>query len=121
MIGVDLLPYLNHNEKETPHEALFWLQGHQEIVLHRGMKLIRAQQPRKLLLFDLAADPIEQFNLGNEHPETVKRLKAKREIGYATLGASTTHVVKLDQCPQLIEKHGEQTSEIDDEYIYWPN
>ena len=77
MIGVDLLPYLNHNETETPHEALFWLEGHQEIVLHRGMKLIRAQQPRKFLLFDLAADPTEQFNLGNEHPETVKRLNER--------------------------------------------
>ena len=117
--GVDLLPYLNGNEVEVPHETLFWLEGHQETVLHRGMKLIRAKQPKKAWLFDLEADPTEQFNLANEQPETVQLLNEKLDAH--RLAQAQPMWPSLINAPQLIDKHGEQPFEIGDEYVYWPN
>ena len=117
--GVNLLPYLNGSEAEAPHETLFWLEGHQETVLHRGMKLIRAQQPRKVWLFDLAVDPTEQFNLANEQPETVKLLNEKLDAH--RVAQAQPMWPSLINAPQLIDKHGEQPYEVGDAFIYWPN
>jgi hypothetical protein len=33
-------------------------------------------EPRRMMLFDLEADPAEQRNIATEHPEVVQRLKA---------------------------------------------
>ena len=117
--GVNLLPHLNGTQTTPPHETLFWLQGHQETVLHRGMKLIRAQEPRKVWLFDLKADPTEQFNLANERPETVKLLNEKLDAHRAAQAKPMWP--SLVNAPQLIDKQGEEPFEAGDEYIYWPN
>lgn len=117
--GVNLLPYLNGSKAEAPHETLFWLEGHQETVLHRGMKLIRAQQPRKFWLFDLKTDPTEQFNLATQQPETVKRLNERLDAH--RLAQAAPMWPSLINAPQLIDKHGEQPFEVGDEFIYWAN
>jgi uncharacterized sulfatase len=110
---------LNGTEAGAPHETLFWLEGHQETVLHRGMKMIRAQQPRKVWLFNLEIDPTEQFNLANEQPETVKLLNEKLDAH--RLAQAQPMWPSLINAPQLIDKHSEQPYEVGDAFIYWPN
>lgn len=68
--GVDLLPYIRKEIPDAPHKALFWREGHQQTVLHKGWKLIRAEQshlpqpaPMAKWLFNLTVDPTEQTNL----------------------------------------------------------
>jgi uncharacterized sulfatase len=117
--GVDLLPFLAGSNLDAPHETLFWLEGHQETVLHRGMKLIRAQQPGKVWLFDLTTDPTEQFNLASAQPETVASLNQR--LDEHRLAQAPPMWPSLINAPQLIDKHGEQRYEVGDDFIYWPN
>jgi len=117
--GVDLLPFLAGSTLDAPHETLFWLEGHQETVLHRGMKLIRAQQPGKVWLFDLTTDPTEQFNLASAQPETVASLNQR--LDEHRLAQAPPMWPSLINAPQLIDKHGEQRYEVGDDFIYWPN
>ena len=74
--GVDLLPYIRGEAHSVPHETLFWRQGHQQTVLHQDWKLIRADRPDKVWLFDLANDPTEQHNVAEAHPKRVAQLQA---------------------------------------------
>ena len=80
--GVDLLPYIRNEVEGEPHQTLFWREGHQQAVLHKGWKLISAEQsnlpqpaPRAKWLFNLALDPTEQNNLAADNLEKVAELE----------------------------------------------
>ncbi len=117
--GVDLLPYVNHEIEGAPHETLFWREGHQQSVQHKGWKLIRAAKPDKRWLFNLIDDPTEQNNLAATHPEQVALL----EDLLAAHNAEQAEPMwpSVVNAPQLIDKDGGQEYEEGDEYIYWPN
>ena len=66
--GVDLLPYTRGEADGVPHETLFWRQGHHQTVLHQGWKMIRADRPEKVWLFDLANDPTERARHRGDAP-----------------------------------------------------
>jgi uncharacterized sulfatase len=117
--GVDLMPYFTGEKAGLPHDTLFWREGHQQSVLHRGWKLIRADRPDKRWLFNLAEDPTEQLNLAAEAPEKVAELEALLAAHNAEQAEPMWPSV-LDG-PQLIDKHGGQPFEPGDDYIYWPN
>ncbi len=117
--GVDLLPYFSGDEAGLPHETLFWREGHQQTVLHRGWKLIRADRPDKRWLFHLIEDPTEQVNLAAEEPARVAELEALLAAHNAAQAAPLWPSV-IDS-PQLIDKHGGEPYQEGDEYIYWPN
>lgn len=117
--GVDLMPYFTGERQGVPHETLFWREGHQQAVLHRGWKLIRADRPDKRWLFHLSVDPTEQVNLAAEEPPKVAELEALLAAHNAEQAAPMWPSVM--EGPQLIDKHGGQPYEEGDEYIYWPN
>ena len=71
MDGVDLMPYFTGERAGLPHDTLFWREGHQQSVLHKGWKMIRADRPDKRWLFNLVTDPTEQVNLAAEEPAKV--------------------------------------------------
>ncbi|MCZ6617526.1 MAG: sulfatase-like hydrolase/transferase [Gammaproteobacteria bacterium] len=118
--GVDLLPYIRGEVQGAPHDTLFWREGYQQTVLHRGWKLIRTDLPNnKRWLFHLEVDPTERNNLAVE-------LSGRVEVLEALLDAHNAEQAdplwpSVIQSPQLIDKHGGQPYEEGDEYIYWPN
>lgn len=79
--GVDLLPYLGGQEKEAPHDALFWrYSGGAGYALRQGdYKLVMSAYKNETLLFDLSTDPYEQKDLSTRQPDKVKELMALYE------------------------------------------
>ncbi len=124
--GVDLLPYIRQEVAGEPHQILFWREGHQQAVLHKGWKLIRADQshlPQPVAqakwLFNLAVDPTEQTNLAKDNPHKVAELEG-------LLAAHNAEQVEplwpsVFNSPQLIDKTSNEPYEGGDEFIYWPN
>ncbi|MDA7854011.1 sulfatase-like hydrolase/transferase [Porticoccaceae bacterium] len=124
--GIDLLPYIRNEVEGEPHQTLFWREGHQQAVLHKGWKLISAEQsnlpqpaPRAKWLFNLALDPTEQNNLAADNLEKVAELET-------LLAAHNAEQVEplwpsVFNAPQLIDKTSNEPFEEGDEFIYWPN
>ena len=124
--GVDLLPYIRNEVEGEPHQTLFWREGHQQAVLHKGWKLISAEQsnlpqpaPRAKWLFNLALDPTEQNNLAADNLEKVAEIET-------LLAAHNAEQVEplwpsVFNAPQLIDKTSNEPFEEGDEFIYWPN
>jgi uncharacterized sulfatase len=118
--GVDLVPHIRGERQDAPHETLFWREGYQQTVLHRGWKLIRTDLPGgRRWLFHLAEDPTEQMNLAAEFPGRLEILEALLDTHNREQAQPLWP--SITQSPQLIDKHGGQSYEEGDEYIYWPN
>lgn len=117
--GVDLMPYATGAVQGSPHDTLFWREGHQQAVLHDGWKLIRAGRPDKRWLFHLTTDPTEQVNLATAETGMVSELEALLDAHNAEQAAPMWPSVL--ESPMLIDKHGGDPYEQGDEYIYWPN
>jgi arylsulfatase A-like enzyme len=75
--GVNLLPYLNGQMTERPHEALYWRFGEQWAIRKGDWKLVVSKidgpEPR---LFHLAEDIGEAKNLLEQNPAKAKELKS---------------------------------------------
>lgn len=117
--GVDLMPFFTGAVEGVPHETLYWREGHQQTVLHNGWKLIRGGRQNKRWLFNLTNDPTERLNLAEEAPDKVAELEALLAAHNAEQLAPMWPSV-MDG-PQLIDKHGGESYEPGDEYVYWPN
>ncbi|GIW90577.1 MAG: N-acetylgalactosamine-6-sulfatase [Pirellulaceae bacterium] len=74
--GVDLTPYLTGQNRERPHQTLYWRFGNQWAIRHGDWKLVVANggsgQPE---LYNLAEDIAESQNLAERYPERVTELK----------------------------------------------
>ncbi len=117
--GVGLLPFITGEASGRPHETLFWREGHHQSVQHGSWKLIRADQPEKRWLFNLAEDPTEQVNLAESEPARVRELEGLLAAHNAAQAEPLWPSVL--NSPQLIDKHGGEPYVEGDEYIYWPN
>jgi arylsulfatase A-like enzyme len=73
--GVNLIPYLNDDIKEEPHDALYWRFWKQFAV--RSGKFKYLKQKNREFLFDLEADISEVNNIIEQYPQKAKELKAK--------------------------------------------
>ena len=117
--GVDLLPYLMGLGEGDPHETLFWKEGHHQTVLNRNWKLIRSERPNKRWLFNLKTDPTETKNLVDSEKEILENLEAL--LDQHVIEQAKPLWPSVVDSPQLIDKHGGESYEEGDEYIYWPN
>jgi len=72
--GVNLLPYLKGDDKQKPHEALFWRMGKRQAVRAGDWKLVVERPEPEPALFSLAEDMGEQNDLAGRHPDTVEEL-----------------------------------------------
>ena len=117
--GVDLVPFVKGQTTGDPHKAMYWRSGRYEVVLSGGWKLQVAQEPNRVWLYDLSADPTERHDLSKSNPEKVRELKA-------TLAQLDSQMAK-PSWPSLlsgaiyIDHPGGQPAKKDDEYIYWDN
>lgn len=68
--GVDLMPYLTGQQKERPHEVLYWKKESRGAIRQGDWKLIRFPD-RPAQLFDIATDPSEKHDLAAVHPALV--------------------------------------------------
>lgn len=71
--GVNLLPYVNGENKGNPHEVLFWRYGSHAAIRKGDYKLVRTAQGEGL--YDLAADIAEENDLKDRKPEVVRALR----------------------------------------------
>ncbi len=77
--GVNLLPYLQKEKQEAPHDTLFWRSG-DNIALRKGKwKLVRQREKwgekGQFQLFNLVEDIGEKNNLIEQYPEITSKLK----------------------------------------------
>jgi hypothetical protein len=75
--GVDLLPYLRGEDKDPPHEVLFWRMVMRGQAVREGKWKLLLNVHTPPALYDLSADISEQKNLYSEEPEAVARLWGK--------------------------------------------
>jgi len=73
--GINLLPHLTGENKEPPHDALFWRWMAQSVVREGKWKLLRGGE--REYLYDLSTDREEKHNLAAQHPEIATRLRSK--------------------------------------------
>jgi arylsulfatase A-like enzyme len=74
--GVNLLPFLTGAAAGAPHDHLYWRSGHYSMIIQAGWKLQRLEDPHRLWLYNLAADPTEHRNLAAANPAKVAQLTA---------------------------------------------
>jgi len=73
--GVNLIPYLAGQNKQAPHDRLFWRFG-QQWAVRMGQWKLEAQGPAGPELYNLAEDVGEKDNLASKQPDKVKELQA---------------------------------------------
>jgi uncharacterized sulfatase len=119
MDGVDLVPFATGEAHGAPHEALFWRSGASQSALVNGWKLNVSDPPGRTWLFDLSADPYEQYDLSKERPEKLAELRAAL-AAYNAEQAPSAWPSRVS-IPVNIDKDLSHQDEPDDDYIYWSN
>lgn len=76
--GVDLVPYLNAEKNERPHNVFFWRQGNRTALRQGDWKIVRhgRKQPGAWELYNLEIDLSEKDNRAAAEPERLAELKA---------------------------------------------
>ena len=117
--GVNLLPFLESDAPQKPHQTLFWRSGNHQAVLHDDWKYLVSINENKKWLFNTAADPLEQNNLVENSPQQLQFVEGLladfNDSQQEPLFPSSTLM------PILIDKYDGQKIEENDEYIYWSN
>ncbi len=74
--GKDLLPYINQEKSEQPHDMLFWrsVGGFEYAVRKDNYKLYKSAYKDKILLFDLKKDSYERNDIAEANLDIVKEL-----------------------------------------------
>jgi arylsulfatase A-like enzyme len=83
--GVNLLPHLQGEVSQPPHDSLYWRFGDQMAIRHGNYKLVKGRGEERAMLFDLAADIGEKRDLTAEQTDVVKDLQARYDAWDATL------------------------------------
>ena len=119
MDGLDLLPFAMGKAAPPDQRTLFWRSGDYQAVRDGDWKLQVSNNPPRIWLFNLAADPTEQDEISALRPDQVKRLHAMiiahdREMPRPLWPALLEEPIRID-FPADAPWHADQ------EYVYWPN
>jgi hypothetical protein len=81
MNGVDLMPFLKGEKKESPHDRLFWRTGGgKTFAVREGDWKLASPETGKVLLFNLKEDLGETKDLSQRHADVVTRLRNAYEL-----------------------------------------
>lgn len=83
--GINLLPYLNGENAERPHDILYWRNGYSKAIRKGDFKLYINEKNKVEYLYDLSKDPNEYNDLSASNPGKVSELKAALSAWEATL------------------------------------
>ena len=83
--GVNLVPYLRGEKRESPHEFLFWLNNqpddaprrHLVAVRWKQWRLYRQRETDLWQLSDIVTEPREENDVADRYPEVVERMAGK--------------------------------------------
>lgn len=106
--GVDLLPYINGQNTERPHETLFWKRDARAAIRKGDWKLIRFPD-RPAELFYIPDDERELNNLASKEPERYKEM-------YKELFAWETTLER----PRWLLKKEYEKQDVKRMDAYWP-
>jgi arylsulfatase A-like enzyme len=73
--GVDLLPFVNGQKKNPPHDLLYWRNGFVKTIRKGDYKLMVNEQDKTVFLYDLKSDPYEKTDLSVSREAKVQELK----------------------------------------------
>jgi len=83
---VNLLPFLQGENKSAPHERLFWRYADRNLfAVREGQWKLVQSKTETAQLYDLDADISERNDLSARHPDIVKRLQSAWDEWNATL------------------------------------
>ena len=119
MDGLNLLPFAMLQAAPPAERTLFWRSGDYQAVRDDNWKLQVSNNPPRIWLFDLAADPTEQTDLSTQRPDQVTRLRALLDA-YNREMPSPLWPALLEE-PIRIDFPADAPWEPDQEYVYWPN
>jgi uncharacterized sulfatase len=117
--GTDLMPYLTQGRQGRPHDVLYWREGYYQATRSGDWKMQVSQNPAKVWLYDLAADPTEKVNLAASSPARVAELQHRLDAWNREQAAPLWP--SFAETPIYIDKTIDDPVTDADEYIYWPN
>ena len=117
--GVDLLPYIKGENKDIPHDALFWKDATYQAVISEDWKLIRSELPNKQYLYNLKLDPFEKNNLIEKELHIKKRLNKMLDEHVSNQKKPLYN--ESIYVPVLIDKPSTEKYKDGDDYTYWIN
>ncbi|MEM7550149.1 MAG: sulfatase-like hydrolase/transferase [Bacteroidota bacterium] len=74
--GVNLVPYINGEKSDEPHEALYWKAGYNHAIRKGDWKLILNDKDQRTVLYNLLSDKNETTNVASSNPDVVEELKS---------------------------------------------
>jgi arylsulfatase A-like enzyme len=77
--GVNLVPYVNGQNRERPHQTLFWRADHIWAMRDGDYKLILSTRDGWAELHNLITDQSEEINLKEQMPELYEKLREEHE------------------------------------------
>lgn len=82
--GTSLLPYLNGESADRPHDTLYWKRGHDRAIRDGDWKLVKREETN-WMLFNLADDPGERKDIAADYPDVKVRLRAMYQNWLASM------------------------------------
>ena len=117
--GVNLLPFINKETFDIPHETLFWRSGNHQSVLHKNWKYLISIKENARWLFDTSSDPFEKNNVIDKYPKQAQVIESL--LVEFNDKQSDPLFPSAFEAPIMIDKYDGQEYEAGDEYIYWSN
>lgn len=77
--GVNLLPFVNGVRSQQPHDYLYWQRGFSKAIRSNEWKLSINEDSRDTLLYNIATDQYERYNVLNTNSEIAKNLSQKHK------------------------------------------
>ena len=70
--GVNLLPYVNNEVDNNPHEALYWRADHLYAMRKSGWKFLMDTRDNWVELYNMKSDKYEHFDVNKQHRDTLQ-------------------------------------------------
>ena len=75
--GVNLLPYINNEKTDWPHDAFYWKADHIQAMRTKNWKFLMSTRDNWLELYNISKDKYEKYDLNGAVPDTLEQLIRK--------------------------------------------